>query len=890
MNVKNGNCIRTISRKSMAASHTRNTIAILAIALTTMLFTSLFTIAMSVNKSFQDSNFRQVGGYSHGGFKYLTEEQYEEIRTDPLIKEYGCRRFVGMPAKEPFLKYHVEISYCDSNVAHWMFCDPIEGRLPKEGTNEAATDKKILSLLGVEPKLGEEFTITFEVDGKETTQTFILCGWWEYDEVIVANHVLIPESRAKAIFDELDTQGNDGITGRWNMDVMFQNSFHIERDILTILENHGFQAESKSQGDNYIAIGVNWGYSGAQLVKNMDFMTLIAIVAILLIIIFTGYLIIYNVFQISVTNDIRFYGLLKTIGTTGRQLRRILYGQALLLSVVGIPFGMLLGYGLGIWLTPLIISQLNGMSADITSANPLIFVGSAIFSLVTVWISCLKPGKIAAKVSPIEAVRYTEVSGSKKTVRMGGNKTSVSKMAWANMGRNKGKTIVTILSLSLAVVLLNLTVTFTNGFDMDKYLANMVADFIIADARYFQVTRVGFYEDYAVPEEVISLLEAQGEMTGGGRIYGVPRFTMTVHEFVSEEHFRLLHGRWNDEETLNRLVEEADPDGDGLLRDFSQLYGMERYVLDKLKVLEGDISKLYTPGNSIAAVYSEDDYGNPHMDSHWAKIGDKVMLHYITEWEYFNLETGEIYDYESVEDVPERDYDNLGLREKTYYDKEYEVVALVTVPYSLSYRYYGSDEFILNATTFCQDTGTDFILQYSFDTTKESNASMEEFISDYTQVRNTQFDYESKQTYKEEFESFRMMFLILGGILSFIIGLVGVLNFLNAILTNMITRKREFAVLQSIGMTGRQLKTMLVWEGMYYALGAIGISLILSVAAGPLLSSMLNSMFWFFTYRFTIMPVVCVAPVFALLGVILPLVTYRQIAKYSVVERLREIE
>jgi len=867
----------------MAAAKTRNQIAILAIALTTMLFTSLFTIAMSMNQAFQDANFRQVGGYAHGTFKYLTEEQYKELKTDSLIKESGYRRVAGMPKKEPFHKSHVEISYCESNVARWMYLNPKEGRFPKEGTNEAATDLRVLSLLGVEPKLGEEFTITFDVDGTETTQTFVLCGWWDYDEVTIASHVLISESQLEEIFKELGIKENSEAAGR-NMDVMFKNSLHIEQDMLTVLERHDYQTESKSQGDNYIAIGVNWGYTGAQFARNVDPIVIIAVVALLLIIIFTGYLIIYNVFQISVTNDIRFYGLLKTIGTTGRQIRRILYGQAMLLSVIGIPIGMICGYVLGIWLTPVIVSQLNGMSAGVTSASPLIFIGSGFFSFFTVWISCLRPGKLAAKVSPVEAVRYTEVSQSKKTVRNGGTMTSLPKMAWANLGRSRGKTIVTIFSLALAVVLFNLISTFTNGFDMDKYLSNMVADFIIGDASYFQVSHFGFSEEKALPEEVISLLESKGGIIDGGRIYG--KVNANVLEFITTEYYRSMNGRWYDKETLNQMVERADPDGDGILEERVQLYGMEKFTLDKLKVLEGDISKLYTPGNGIAAVYMADDYGIPHMDSHWAKLGDRVTLRYVEEWEYYNPFTGEIY----PDPMNIKDTDPYESRAKKYHDIEYEVVALVEVPGALSYRYYGQDEFIMNETTFCQDTETNFILQYNFDTTDESNAAMEEFLSEYTQTQNTKLDYESKLTYVEEFESFRMMFLMLGAILCFIVGMVGVLNFLNAVLTGMITRKREFAILQSIGMTGKQLQTMLIWEGMYYALGAIVLSLILNFVTGPLVSSVFSSMFWFFTYRFTLMPILLVTPFFILLGFVLPFVIYRQIAKYSVVERLRDAE
>ena len=72
MKVSNRKCVRHLAWKSLLASRTRNLIAIVAIALTTMLFTSLFTIALSINEGFQQSNFRQVGGFSHGGFKYMT--------------------------------------------------------------------------------------------------------------------------------------------------------------------------------------------------------------------------------------------------------------------------------------------------------------------------------------------------------------------------------------------------------------------------------------------------------------------------------------------------------------------------------------------------------------------------------------------------------------------------------------------------------------------------------------------------------------------------------------------------------------------------------------------------------------------------------------------------
>ena len=870
MQVKNQNCIRRLSWNTMRTSRMRNLIAILAIGLTTVLFTALFTIALSINHSIQEANFRQVGGYSHGGFKYLTQEQFAQLKEDALIKEYGLRALWVCPMKCRLTKVMWKwVTAMPSRRSGCIVCLQ-KGRLPQEGTNEAATDTRVLELLGVEPVLGASFTMTFDVDGQPTTQTFTLCGWWKYDEAIVANHVLIPQSRAEAIFEQLNTQGNDGMTGTWNMDVMLNSTMHIEQDINTILANYGYQSEDYSK-ENYIHTGVNWGYTGAQLADSMDPIAMAAIVVLLLLIIFTGYLIIYNVFQISVSNDIRFYGLLKTIGTTSRQIKRIVRQQALLLSLVGIPLGLLLGYGLGVQLTPVILSRFDGVVVDAISASPVIFIGSALFALFTVLLSCRKPSRMAAKVSPVEAVRYTEGGNGNRQQRKGQKGLSLRRMAWANLGRNRAKTVVTIISLSLAVVLLNLTVTFTNGFDMDKYISrSMVSDFVVGDAKYFQTGNI-FSADMAVSEDVIGLLQNQGGIENGGRIYGN---TSTVREFVTEEYYRGMHGRWNDEETLERMVSQETRDAAGKLMDGAQIYGMERYALEKLMLLDGDISKLFEPnGRYIAAVYYYDDYGNPELDSHWAKVGDTITLRYVDEWTYVENESGEVM-----------------MQPVSWRDAEYQVAALVGVPNAMSYRYFGTDAFILNDQTFIQDTGTSYIMQYSFDTTAEGTAAMEAFLADLTETKMPQMDYESKLTYAEEFQSLQSMFLLLGGTLSFIIGAVGVLNFFNAILTGILVRRREFAVLQSIGMTGAQLKQMLVWEGLYYAMLATLLSLVLSVAAGPLVAVVLSKMFWFFSYHFTILPVLCLVPVFAALGAGLPLMMYHYVSKHSIVERLRQTE
>ena len=194
-----------------------------------------------------------------------------------------------------------------------MFCDPAAGRLPREGTSEAATDTEVLRLLGVEPVLGAEFTVTFPVDGHETTQTFTLSGWWERDEAVIASHILIPESRVNEILREVGvTQpGSDGMTGTWNLDVMLKSGArHIRADLDAILRDHGCQSGDRT-AEGYVDVGVNWAYTGAQLSERLDISTLLLLGGMLALILLTGCLIIYNVFQISVAEDIRLYGIME---------------------------------------------------------------------------------------------------------------------------------------------------------------------------------------------------------------------------------------------------------------------------------------------------------------------------------------------------------------------------------------------------------------------------------------------------------------------------------------------------------------------------------------------------------------------------------------------------
>lgn len=896
--VSNGSCVRRLGFRSMKAARARNAVAVLAIALTTVLFTSLFTIAASINYSYQQENFRRVGGDAHGSVKNITWEQAEQFRRDPLIQDSWCRLFVGMPHDPPFNKSHVEVSYIEPGGASHYFCTPVEGTLPREGTDEAATDTHVLALLGIEPRVGAQFTVPITLDDgtanpQTIKRTFTLSGWWEYDSAIIANHVLLPRSAAEELC-ALSNGERDSATGEWNLDVMFQSAVGIKENLGKVLMNYGYQS-TEAGAENYLNIGVNWGYTGDRISRAFDPTAWAAIVVILLLIIFTGYLIIYNVFQISVINDIRFYGLLKTIGTTGKQLGRVIRQQALLLSLVGIPAGALLGFAIGNKLTPVIMEHLSYKNAFV-SFNPWIFIGAAVFSLLTVFLSCARPGRIAAKVSPVEAVRYTEggqhsgKKNGKRAVRVGTAGASLPKMAWANLGRSRSKTVVTILSLTLAVVLMNLVYTFANGFDMEKYLSGqVVTDFILGHADYFQTSANFRSANQALPEEIIDQVSARGGITGGGRVYGQER---SIQALLPEEYFRQNYSRLYPEEMLDSVVASQEHVGEGTVVGDAQLYGLEDFILGQINVLEGDITPLSDPSqNAIAAIYAADEYGVIYENVNCFKVGDTVKLRYVEEWVNVDTDTGEELSEEEAEARWNRGEENFAPRAKVYEEKAYTVCARIEIPSAFSYRYsvIGASELAMGAELFKQDTGMSSVMLYAFNTTEESNAAMEDFLKEYTQSAQPLYDYESKQSKTAEFESFRNMVLTMGGTLAGIIGLEGVFNFINAVLTGILARKRELAMLQSVGMTGKQMNTMLVYEGLYYTMLSAALSLALSAALGPLVGS-LCSAFWFFTYQFTVGPVLTVIPLFLILGILVPALMYRCVNRRTIVERLREIE
>lgn len=880
MNVKNRKCIRKLSWRSLWASRKRNIIAIIAIALTALLFTSLFTIVMSINSSYEMYTFRQVGGYCHGTFKEVTEAQIENISAHSNVKAAGKRITIGYMDSGIFAKAPAEVSFMDDNCTEWSFAEPTTGHKP-QGRNEITMDTHALKLLGVEPEVGAEIELTYTVGALsempyEKTNTFTLAGWWEYDDISPVHYINISEEYAKEIEAEAMSKGLEPF--RIDLNVMMASSMNIRGQMEQVDLDLGYSWDETGEGE-LVRIGVNWGYTSSQLGESMDATTLVAIIAFLALVIFTGYLIIYNIFQISVTGDIRFYGLLKTIGVTPRQLRRIIRQQALFLCVVGIPIGLLLGYGVGASLTPVVMARTNlGVGVSTVSTSPLIFFASALFALITVLLSCSRPGKIASKVSPVEATKYTEFVRSKKKHRTTRG-AKVHQMAFANLGRNKRKTVLVVISLSLSVVLLNILVTFTGGFDMEKYLAKQTcADFIVSSTDYFRYNRSGSY----ISQEQIEQIKANTSESLAGSGYQL----MGAISWISEEAWRAERARYGLSEMMEMELAMATRRGE-LVSAEAQIEGLDESLFEKLTLIEGDLTPLFhEDSNAIAMAVYTDDYGNVSTPDYYPSVGSTQTITYVEDAYYIDSRTGE-----KCNETTPQEYLEYYIAESR--DVDYTICAYVTIPHSMSYRYgtFGY-HYILPVTRLAEDSQQDPIpLFWLFDTPDAAaEDAAESYLAELTADDLSLLMYESKTTLRAEFEGFQNMFLLLGGLLCAIIGLVGILNFFNAIMTGILSRKREFAVLQAVGMTNKQLKAMLVYEGLFYALCSALSALVLSFILNPLVGDLMENMFWFFSAKFTIVPVLLAIPIFALLGWLIPYVMYNHAAKNSIVDQLRDIQ
>ena len=596
---------------------------------------------------------------------------------------------------------------------------------------------------------------------------------------------------------------------------------------------------------------------------------------------FCGYLLIYNVFEIAVTNDIRQYGLLRTVGTTSRQIRRLVNRQALYLFLIGTPFGLLFGTLIGRSILPVALQifavDYSGGNIEVGTLPYLgIIAGAILFSGLTVYISTRKAVKKASRVSPIEAIRYVEqdaVSIKRKKTASG---AVIPRMAKANLQRNKRRTVFIVISLTLSIVLLNSVFIVSGSFDEDAYIENQTrSDFIVYSPGIQAAWGDNFGHDSAVPEKAVEEIKEQPGVTNEVYLYrntfeddhiscdwGTPYVVDNTNkeQRMLPEHLNL--GVYQTENYRHTVGLTADN------HPLGNVFGFSENFFNRLDIIEGetDLSvlkdKLWN-GNNVILMGEYDDHGNfggaDAADYCGLSVGDTIQFY----------ENG----------TPTEEFTIIAKAVATNSDMT------MTGGGSNIAQIIEGPKIFMAENKFKEIYETPTLYGFLFDVEEQYQQEMESYLAQDTDVA-----YTSILTMKATVSGVKNVVLLIGGVIGDVFALVGLINFINLVMTNIITRRHEFATMQSIGMTNQQLRKMMISESFSYVLlaGIVG-----TLAAGVLGMTLVRAFVEIspssimMTFQMTLLPALIMLVLFLVLAFIVPVVALRLFNNRSVVERLR---
>lgn len=836
--------VRTLMSRSLKKNKGRNLAAILAIIMTTMMFTTLFTLAQSMGKNLTEMHLHQSGTKAHASCKDITDEQIEQIAAHLDVKTSGRSIVAGVAENLRLAGRQVEIRYADEQYARDGFAYPETGRMP-ENKDEIALDTLTIERLGIKPELGETVILEWRKDiqsGEKISSTFTLCGFWEGNLSVYASMAWVSEEFVLEACNGAGGPEEGQVLGLRMMDISFSDTNNIEEHVDKVLSDCGLSD---------VEFETNLAYTKEVqqtiLVENLPMYGGMVLVFI------AGYLIIFNVFQISVASDIQFYGKLKTLGMTRKQIRKMILGQGCILSAAGIPAGLILGYLLGTALLPVLISMTE--DSPIVSMSPVIFIGSALFAVGTVIISCLLPARLAGRVSPIEALRYTDAdTGYKKKSRRSENGAALPGMAWANLWRNRKRTFLVISSLTLGLVLMSFFYAKNASFDVEKYLVDMaVADYQLDDATN---SRQDGYDPQSqtISGELVEDIAALEGLEETGRLYSREidmelsrQAQENYKEFYTEE---VLDEFASYDPSFPKWKEEFDAAVQGEAMPHT-IYGADGIILEAAAgndyILSGsyDADKFAT-GNYALAI--------------GPAVSPQELLPTYSAGEKVRIE-----------------------------DHEFEIMAVLSPlqPMTAGARPVFDVPLIIPADVHTGLWPDSNLRKYYFNVDDDSMEDAAELLSEYQQTKAEGMNITSRQSMIEQYEAEVRSSAVIGYAISVVIALVGVLNFVNSMVTAIISRKKEFAMIQSVGMTKRQLRKMLAFEGIYYA----GITLIVTYALSSVIVGVVVRAITadgYSTFRFTLLPLEICTPVLLAFAVLIPYICFKNLEKQSITERLRD--
>ncbi|MCL2499759.1 MAG: ABC transporter permease [Defluviitaleaceae bacterium] len=839
----------SLSFRIFRANIKRNALIFVAILLTTFMIASSLSVAMSFLATLDLQNVQRRGTASHVQMMNVSERAVAQLQDMDFIASVGVAR---RAADVVFFADEFSMVYYDET--YWQYHKlpallDVQGRLP-QAVNEIMLSRRFLFQLGItEPVLGMNVTIHFSTaDGQGHRAPFILSGYYSsFEEASWHEPLGVPVSA-----DFFYTLGNSAIaTARAG--IIFQNDRNIPQSI--------------SQMQNAL-------YRPFSLYRPSDFnadspAALMAVIAVLIaLLMVTGFLLIYNIMNISVANDIRLYGLLKSLGTTPIQIYGIVIMQAVILCVVAVPLGLGLAAVLSWVFVPMVLQILAVQMTLVVSLSPVIFIGAATLTTVTTLLGSLSPAKKAARISPIEATRYTEQELNKKR-GLFPTRGRPFLLALRNIFfRNKKRMTTVFFSLFFSSVLFMTVAIISLSMDAEQYLG-------------------GIFE-----ENNFSLRH----WPRGPQVVEAVDSSVTFNEPV----------RKIDEAYLHRL---ALLPGFLSMRYITRAGGFLTYTdefLPYVRAAQGFHRLFITDADGTSRPATEREHAE-----HFAHMTapDFLRRHFITS--VYGVCVHEVYVVRHIFDPP-IDMDAFARGETALFSSNraphlladiknielelsggvfnFEMAGVTTRMFGDIRNFaFGDAPAIIVAKPFLEAHAMTFVYQVDIRVNEayEPLALMElETLTEH----DAEILFGARLIERVGVQSMQLLFWAIGGSVAGVIGLTGLLNFINVMSVGIMSRKRELAAMESIGMTRKQVRDMLVFEGALYAM------VVLTAAAVPgnLIAINLFNLIYnldgtnVFNFRYPFILFILVALLILAVCLFTPLITYRMINKSTIVERLRE--
>ena len=770
----NGHCIRELAVRSVKSSRMRNVFTVLTIVLSV----SLLMVMALFYAGIHTATKRQVEGMQHVIYNGLSEEQLTAMAGADTDSTYvlGMKQGQGVEIDGTMVS---PVAYEDAPLkdedVHLKTVELTEGEMP-ESADEAVLADAYCRLAGVEAKPGEQVSVTW-LDG--TTETYTISGIYHAEEHLPYYNVILSETYARE-GSQLKDIPWQAVVCLADAEKMTQDEFENVAD--TFGEKFGVARRN---------VNLNGTFQRSLPGGEQQTQEMLTIAGVGIGILLVSVLVIYSVFYLSVVGRIRQFGQLRTIGMTRKQIRKMVRTEGMLLSVRGIPIGLVIGGAVSYFIRPDGWSWINvlAISAVVTAAD-----------LVTVLLSIRRPAKIAASISPVEAVKYTgyEPGGLKKNKagsrgegakgrrnaqsrRKKVRRITPSGLAFMSTSRNKKKTALTMASLGIGGVLYMLAAFWVSSTDQESYARTgeySYGEFLITYSyNVVQTTEHGqtqLQAEHPIDED---LLNAVREIDGVEQI--------------------------STAETLSAAWESNGDNGTVNVRPFFR----EREESLREMNYEGEISyeDLEQNGGIICT-----DGGGVWRDVYgWdIQAGDEVTL----TW-----------------------YDGYEMQERTF-----EVKGVID-----GHDYTGklrdnSTSFILPDTVLSDMVGG---IDLTNTAVIKVDREKERQVEDELNLMMEDYPYLSLGTLREEMlqveSMFNLLFSVLVGLSVFIIGFA-LINLINTLITNILTRDHEFAMLQSVGMTRKQLSGMLRMEALILAGGNLLITLVIGTSAGYVMIKILR--------------------------------------------------